>query len=350
MKRNYGIDFLRMTAMLFVAALHIIGIGGVITGAELLSGQFLTAQLLRIAMLCAVDCYALISGYVGWDKKTKLSAIAMLWLRAVIYCAAITAIAARFAPVDLKTALCAVLPVTTGQYWYLTAYVGLFVLQPVLNFAVREMPKRELGMTLAGILILFSVLPISPLTDAFYLHDGYSVLWLCVLYLLGGYVGKYRALERLSCGRWMGIYLGSVLFAYLPRMAVLWRKPIYWSMGYGNILIEYTSPTIVLCALALVAVFSRMKLPRWAEHTVSRLSPHAFGVYLFHAHPLVFAHLLENRFLYLGAGSIPELVLTVLGGALVIYALGTGADWALSALLKCLRIDRLLRRLDKFTG
>ena len=52
MKRNYGIDLLRVTAMGFVAALHIIGIGGIITGSELLSVEFLTAQFLRIAMLC----------------------------------------------------------------------------------------------------------------------------------------------------------------------------------------------------------------------------------------------------------------------------------------------------------
>ena len=75
---QFGIDLLRMAAMFFVAALHIIGIGGVITGSELLSGQFLTAQFLRIAMLCAVNCYALISGFVGWDKKPKLSGLAML--------------------------------------------------------------------------------------------------------------------------------------------------------------------------------------------------------------------------------------------------------------------------------
>ena len=346
MKRNYGIDLLRLAAMLFVAALHIIGIGGVITGAELLSGQFLTAQLLRIAMLCAVNCYALISGYVGWEKKPKLSGIAMLWLRAVLCCAAITAAVSRFYTVDFKTAVSALIPVTTGQYWYLTAYAGLFVLMPLLNFAVQKMPKQELKRTLCGILLLFCVLPISPLTDAFYLHDGYSVLWLAVVYLLGGYLGRYEVLTRLSGGTWMLVYLGAVLFAWAPRMAVLYFKPIYWSMAYGNILIEYTSPTIVLAAVALLAVFSRLMLPGWAEKAVAKLSPHAFGVYLLHAHPLVFRYVLEGRFASLGTGSIPELVGTVLGAAGIIFAAGTAADWVLTVILKFLKIDRLLKKLD----
>lgn len=349
MKRNYGIDALRLAVMLFVAALHIIGIGGIITGAELLSPQFLTAQLLRIAMLCAVDCYALISGFVGWSKKPRLSSVAMLWVRAVIYCIIITAFFSRSYVLDYKTLLNAVLPVTTSQYWYLTAYVGLFVLMPLLDLAVQKMPQKELTWTLSGILILFCILPISPLTDAFYLHDGYSVLWLAVMYLLGGYLGKYDVLSRLSGKVWGLVYVGAVLFAWAPRMIALWLKPIYWSMAYGNILIEYTSPTIVLAAVSLLALFSRMELPAAAQKAVTKLSPHAFGVYLLHAHPLMFRYVLEDRFAALGTGSIGALIGTVFAAAILIFAAGTAADWLVTGALKLLRVDRLLKKLDRST-
>ena len=350
-KRNYGIDLLRLVAMFFVTALHIIGIGGIITGSTLLSPQFLTAQFLRIAMLCAVNCYALISGFVGWDKKPKLSGLVFLWLRAVLFCLFATHFFSRGHALDYKTWLSALLPVTTGQYWYLTAYVGLFVLMPLLNFAVQKMPKRELTMTLGGILLLFCVLPISPLTDAFYLHDGYSTLWLAVMYLLGGYLGKYDILSRFSGWIWGLLYLGAVLFAWAPRMLVLWHRPHYWYDAYGNILIEYTSPTIVLAAVSLVAIFSRLRLPENTGKRISRLSGHAFGIYLTHAHPLVFRFLLENRFAYLGTASIPALAGTALGAALGICLVGLLHNWALTVavltpLLKWLRIDRLLKKLD----
>ena len=346
MKRNYGIDLLRITAMGFVAALHILGIGGIISGCELLSGQFLTAQLLRIAMLCAVNCYALISGYVGWDKRPKLSALAVLWLKAVVFCLIITALFSRGQEFDLKTWLSAVLPVTTGQYWYLTAYAGLFVLMPILNAAVRHMPKRELTAALLGILLLFCILPISPLTDAFYLHDGYSVLWLAVMYLLGGYLGKYDILSRLSSGKWLLIFVFSVLAAWASRMLALYWKPILWYNAYGNILIEYTSPTMVLAAAALLAVFSRLHPSEGVQRLVAKLSPHAFGVYLLHAHPLVFRLVLENRFAQLGTGSAAALTATVFLCSLLICAAGLAADWLLSLLLKLLGAVRLAKGLD----
>lgn len=346
MKRNYGIDLLRMAAMLFVAALHVIGIGGVITGSTLLSGQFLTAQLLRIAMLCAVNCYALISGFVGWSRRPKLSGVAMLWLKALLYCVVITAGFSRFYPLDFKTALSALLPVTTGQYWYLTAYVGLFVLMPLLNFAVQKMPKKELTITISGIFLLFCILPISPLTDAFYLHDGYSAAWLAVVYLLGGYLGKYDVLSRLSVGKWGLVYLAAVLFAWAPRMLALKLLPSLWDMANGNIIIEYTSPTILLAAVSLLAIFSRQPLPGWAEKTVTALSPHAFGVYLLHSHPLMFRYVLENRFVSLGTAPMGELILTVFAAALLIYTIGTAVDWLLCAILRFLKIDRGLKKLD----
>ena len=351
LKRNYGIDLLRITAMFFVAALHIIGIGGIITGSALLSPQFLTAQFLRIAMLCAVNCYALISGFVGWDKKPRLSGLLILWLRAVLFCLFATLFFSRNHNLDHKTWLSVLLPVTTGQYWYLTAYAGLFVLMPLLNLAVEKMPKRELTVTLGGILLLFSVFPISPLTDAFYLHDGYSVLWLAVMYLLGGYLGKYDTLSRFSLRCWGLLYLGAVLFAWAPRMIVLWLKPHYWYDAYGNILIEYTSPTIVLAAVSLVAIFSRMRLSESAGKVISRLSGGAFGIYLAHAHPLVFRFLLENRFAHLGTATLPVLTGTVLGAALGICLAGLLHDWTLTKciltpLLRLLRIDRLLKKLD----
>ena len=346
MKRNYGIDALRIVSMVFVIVLHLMGVGGVCANSQLFSPQFLLSQLLRIGTFSAVNCYALISGFVGWDRKPKLSGLATLWLKAVLFCLAITAFFARTNDFDYRTWLNALLPVTTGQYWYLTAYVGLFVLMPILNFAIANMPKKDLMLTLSGILLLFCILPISPLTDAFYLHDGYSVLWLAVVYLLGGYLGKYELLDRLSPGKWLLVFLCAVVFAWAPRMLALAWKPRLWYDAYGNILIEYTSPAIVLAAAALLAVFSRLRLSEGSQGIVAKISPCAFGVYLLHAHPLVFRHVLENRFAHLGTGSIGAMIGSVLLWTAVICAAGIAADAALTALLKLLKVDRLLKKLD----
>ena len=85
MKRNYGIDLLRIAAMCMVVILHIVGFGGVLTNAKTLSANYEAALFLQIATYCAVNCYALISGYVGLNSKFHYTNIVILWLRVVFY-------------------------------------------------------------------------------------------------------------------------------------------------------------------------------------------------------------------------------------------------------------------------
>ena len=83
-QRNYGIDLLRMIAMLMVVILHILGKGGVLQAAPPLSIRYETAWLLETAAYCAVDCYALISGYVGFGTRCRYADLAALWLRVAL--------------------------------------------------------------------------------------------------------------------------------------------------------------------------------------------------------------------------------------------------------------------------
>lgn len=66
-ERSYGIDALRCIATLFVLMLHTINRGGVF---EASSGLNRMAILfVELISLSAVNCYALISGYVGYRPK-----------------------------------------------------------------------------------------------------------------------------------------------------------------------------------------------------------------------------------------------------------------------------------------
>ena len=77
-ERNYGIDLLRIVSMIMVVTLHIMNAGGVLGATERMSAKYELASLLQIMTYCAVNCYALISGYVGVNSKFKISNILFL--------------------------------------------------------------------------------------------------------------------------------------------------------------------------------------------------------------------------------------------------------------------------------
>ena len=91
-RRNYGIDFLRVISTFMIVILHILGNGSVLnhTVSLTLSGELLWA--IKILSLCAVDCYALISGYVGINKKHKYKNIISLSLQVSFYAVIITGV------------------------------------------------------------------------------------------------------------------------------------------------------------------------------------------------------------------------------------------------------------------
>lgn len=63
-EKNYGIDALRMLAMFMVVILHILIQGGVLNASGRFLSQYEAGWLLESVAFCAVDVYALISGYV----------------------------------------------------------------------------------------------------------------------------------------------------------------------------------------------------------------------------------------------------------------------------------------------
>lgn len=188
MQRNYGIDFFRMFAMLMIAVLHITGYGGIINYSDKLSAHYEVGCFLQIATFCAVNCYALISGFVGVNSKYRYTNIVVLWLKVVFYTMLISFCFGIFIPgsVGFTGVKNAIMPVITQQYWYFTAYFCLFFFIPLLNKAINNMTQKQLRAVIIAVMILISVIQ-TIFTDIFATASGYSAAWLGILYLIGAY-------------------------------------------------------------------------------------------------------------------------------------------------------------------
>lgn len=127
-EHNYGIDLLRIIAMFMIVVLHILGPGGILENTNLLSINYNIGWFLEIASYCSVNCYALISGYVGRNAEYKYKNIILLWLRVVFYTLLITMLFAVFSreKVGGQEVINAIFPVMRKQYWYFTQYFCMF--------------------------------------------------------------------------------------------------------------------------------------------------------------------------------------------------------------------------------
>ena len=344
-QRNWGIDLLRMTAMWMVVILHILNKGGVLAAAAPLSAGQGTARLLETAAYCAVNCYGLISGYVGVQRRFRYSGALALWLRVAFYTLGITAVFACLMPgsVNGDRVLRVFFPVLFRQYWYVTAYFGMCLFIPFFNLLLNRLSKGQLRLLALSIVLVFSVLPTLRQKDVFLTDNGYSVLWLSCLYLLGGILRLYGRQER-KLLRWAAVYLGCVLVTWLVKLA----GDRLWMARTGHLcdkvlLTTYTSPTILLAAAALLLCFTGLRIGPGFGSFIEKASPLAFSVYLIHAHPLIWEHWLAGRFAFLADKPPILLASGVLGGAFAIYLVCSLADVLRAGLFRLFRVKAISR-------
>ena len=344
-QRNWGIDLLRMTAMWMVVILHILNKGGVLAAAAPLSAGQGTARLLETAAYCAVNCYGLISGYVGVQRRFRYSGALALWLRVAFYTLGITAVFACLMPgsVNGDRVLRVFFPVLFRQYWYVTAYFGMCLFIPFFNLLLNRLSKGQLRLLALSIVLVFSVLPTLRQKDVFLTDNGYSVLWLSCLYLLGGILRLYGCQEQKPL-RWAAVYLGCVLVTWLVKLA----GDRLWMARTGHLcdkvlLTTYTSPTILLAAAALLLCFTGLRIGPGFGSFIEKASPLAFSVYLIHAHPLIWEHWLAGRFAFLADKPPILLASGVLGGAFAIYLVCSLADVLRAGLFRLFRVKAISR-------
>jgi len=342
-QRNYGIDLLRIVSMFMVVVLHVLGQGGVLDHAALRSTNYNIAWFLEIACYCAVNCYALISGYVSVNTKFSYHRIIPIWLTVFFYTSLITLYysIAVSGLVGKKLWLNAICPVTTKQYWYFTAYICLFMAMPLLNFVVNKIEQTDFKKIIISIIVLFSFVPTFARMDLFNTDGGGSALWLMALYLVGAYIKKYSFGLNVK-GRWyLLIYLICITLTWGSNYFINYNHFVNQNFKtYGFTLIDYTSPTILIAGISLLLFFSKLNIKNfWSKTLIKTFAPLSFSVYIIHVNPLIFTHMLYIKFIKYAKYTPIKLVISVLLTALVIYLACSLLDFIRIQIFRLLRVN-----------
>ena len=169
--RMANLELLRCVAMMMVIVLHYLGKGGMLsdlTGAAVSKAET-AAWLLESFCIVAVNVYMFISGYFLCTSSFKVSRLIQLWLQIWAYSVGVGLIGAltgvlQETAFDTHYLLTLLFPVTMGHYWFMTAYVFLYLLLPFVGMAVKKMTKGQMQAALGILLLAFcvskSILPV----------------------------------------------------------------------------------------------------------------------------------------------------------------------------------------------
>lgn len=348
--RNYGIDLLRLVAMFYIVALHILLQGGAMYATTVGSSTYHVAHYLEVLIYCGANIFALISGFVGVSEKekpVKFASYLNLWFEVLFYgIAALIFYCCMGHAKELTSAdyYGVFMPVLSGSYWYFSAYTGLFVIMPVLNAGIRGASKESLRNVFIAMLIVYATIGI--LLKWVAIGSGYSMLWLIILYLFGAIMKKCEIGKRIP---W---FMCLILIAIITYISDIWKmKMEEWLVGPltvdKGLLSKYTSISIVIISMLNVILFSKMKLPGWMVHLVKFAAPSSFAVYLINCQPLIWDHYFKDAFRAYGSKNPLLFLLCVVGSALLFVTGAVLIDRVRQALFKLLHVSQFTAWFEK---
>ena len=349
-ERNYGIDLLKIISMLMVVILHVLGQGGILDSVTNLSFEGEVFWGLEIFCYGAVNIYAIISGMFGYKSKHKGSSIINLCFQVIFFSMIIAGadlIIALInnAPISIENVFFNFFPSIKG-YWYFSAYFCLFFFMPIFDIIIDSVPKSVLKSTAFFCFIIFCC------WTQFYsnisnLGMGYSILWLALLYLVGGYISKYNPFNNFSFLRCVLIFLICMAITIAGRIAIgLVIGKTSLSPTLVNFFVSYTSPTITIASIFIVLAFSRIKFNKLVNKAIGFFAPLSFGVYLIHCHPIIFAQM-KGAFIWILQYNALLGVLIVIGISLIIMLVCMLLDYVRLTLFKVIKIKQLAELIAK---
>ncbi|HWT75418.1 MAG TPA: acyltransferase [Mobilitalea sp.] len=283
--RNSSFELLRILCMFMIVAYHY-NIHG--NSSNIFQSDFSLNQLYSIIFgswgLLGVDCFIFISAYFLVDSKRFSSKkLVKIFFQTILYSTVMAFIlyasgTVKFVPMDLYKSILAPF---FNLYWFVTAYLMLYLIYPFLNKIIHSMDNRYL---LKFLIILTILVPVykTVISEA---SIG-SFLFVIYLYILMGYLKNNPGnwFEKHAKSGFIWTSLAIIFFAVIT--SVLGTKLDSDTVqNYTDMFIKRFSPAMILDAIFLFYIFKNLKIK--SSKFINNVAKTTLGIYLFHENPVL---------------------------------------------------------------
>lgn len=369
--RDSNIELLRIVSMMLIILFHF-SVHGPWPADGVLAAN-VAVGVLAFGGKLGVNCFVLITGYFMTRSSVRMASVARVVLETWFYSWGLLILFAVAQPELVTQARLekAVLPLVSGEYWFITNFVALMVVSPFLNLLFDRLSRRGKSRLAAIGFVTISVLP----TLTTFNPLGSDLLWFFYLYLMGGWI------RELMEGTEGGDTLASALArdggdgAAADRDAawakttgasgaLAWLDPARLTLRVGGgpmavagVLVSWAAIAAICCAQAwfgfdrvnaqypvwqymiptflastgMLVAFARLAMA--PSRTVNNLAKCALGVYLIHDNPFVRAWLWPHFAAVYALGPAAIIGASLLA-AVGVYAFGAAVDSLRIALLE----------------
>lgn len=337
--RNSSIELLRIISILLIIFHHYVVHG--FAGVENISmiNQYILG-LFSLGGKLGVTCFILISGYYMIYSKFTVKKCFRIMLEVWIYSFILGMIYFIMTKsISMKAFLQVIFPIGTSEYWFMTDYLILMIISPILNTIITQLEQSFYQKSIIMMIIFWSIIPMFGINYAF---D--DLLWFICLYFIAGYIRLYHDSYNVGMFRYFSI-------ASLSYLVIIISNFLFIFLGYtfhSDILLQRSmffsslnSPFILITGINLLNAFLAMSTRK--NKWINLFSSCTLGVYLLHDNMLIRIYIWKNIFkCYLFADSF-LLIFHCVFSVVIIYLVCCFID-----LIRQQTIEKLfLKKIDK---
>lgn len=340
-QRQSNIELLRIISMLMIVTYHYVIHGYY----ELIGATHLAEKIYfdAISMFgkIGVNLFVLISAYFGIDRPFSKKNFVLTILHTDIFSwiALILAISC-LGTLKFRAILAAVFPVVFNEYWYVTAWIVVYILSPWLNQFLVKLDRSEYRRLIMTLLVLWCVIPCFTYQSVNGMNWSQQI-WMFVMYIVGGAIKRFN-----SCGLKVSL-IGSDLSVALLLASVLIMNIV--GVRFPVIQLNATyfrwSNSLLAVSTSIFIFLLFINLNIGYRKSINCLAAGAFSVYLFHENPFISEVLWMNLFSrILKNGNLEIYVLHSIISVLFIYVFGLLIHYTIwrpinRCLIKYIRMD-----------
>lgn len=278
-KRHTNIELLRLVLMFLIVTEHVFGHGGGIINyiigrsTDMAELSFINCAIYAPCIM-SVDCFILISGYFG--IKFNIKKLVNFWIQACSTALILISFSLLWMRPNVVLIIKSFMPILSNYWWFLSTYVFLFILSPMINGFIENLSQRQFK-TIIIILAIFNCVG-GLIWGTFNTNSGYSIVNFIFIYLIGRYIR---------------IYVGNIdNHRHLIGLALLILNLAFISLIYLfqkngasiNIrILAYNNPFVIILAILFFLFFKSLKI----KTNIQSISKCALGIYLFHDNEII---------------------------------------------------------------
>lgn len=338
--RESGIELLRIILIIQVIFLHVGNFGKYGALSSDLGGMYECVYYAqRLICRCPVYVFMIISGYFSVTSKATMKNVfskgGKIYSQMIFYSLAITAFAvlSGVVDVDFKDIVKSFFPLTSRTWYFISVYLLVLILSPVVNKALNSVSKKDFQILLLVLFFLFSIWqtlavfkPFSEIISVGSVIDttkGRGLDGFLYMYIVGAYIRLHWKKEEKTEWKYLFAFLA---LAVLDGLLIYITKETGFLENYSKIVNNNNAPIEVIQGVFLFLFFRTVKFKSLA---VNFLASQTLGIYMIHEHWLMREIIWDNLFSFTQTEdfySSKSFILIIWGIVVLIFAVCTVID------------------------